>query len=90
MSMSETIYPTYCRRLREVKALQVKRDNVEQLQSFVLGGQLIEMDPEWIFMFGGFCWDRQVAIESNWIVTEDGVNFEVMTDEQFRRDYEPK
>lgn len=90
MSMSETIYPTYCRRLREVKAVQVKRDNVEQLQSFVLGGQLIEMDPEWIFMFGKYCWDRQVAIDSNWIVTEDGVNFEVMTDKQFRAEYEPK
>lgn len=90
MSMSETIFPTYCRRLREVKALQVKRDNVEQLQSFVLGGRLIEMGPEWIFVFGRFCWDRQIAIESNWIVTEDGTTFEVMTDEQFRRDYAPK
>lgn len=86
-------YPTkgkFCRKLREVTAVRVSRDNEEQLQQFVLGGQLIELDPEWIFVFGEFCWDRKVAIEGNWIVTEDGVNFEVMTDEHFRSEYEPK
>ena len=46
MSMSK--YPTkgkFCRKLREVTAVRVRRDNEEQLQQLVLGGRLIEMDP---------------------------------------------
>ena len=87
MSMSEMICNTYCRRLREVKALQF-RDNVEQLQSFVIGGELSSgktPSGKRVFIFHGLA-----AFEDDWIATEDGVNFEVMTDEHFRRDYEPK
>lgn len=95
MSMSETIYPTYCRRLREVKALQVKRDNVEQLQSFVLGGKMTPPteDCKAYFMFVARTMGRlrtKVAKEGDWIVTEDGFNFEVYPDEHFRAEYEPK
>jgi hypothetical protein len=87
-------YPTkgkFCRKLREVTAVRVRRDNEEQLQQLVLGGRLIKMDPQWVFVFGGeFSWKKRTAFEGDWIVTEDGVNFEVMTDEQFRAEYEPK
>ena len=68
--------------------MQVKRDNVEQLQSFVLGGELSNgktPSGKIVFLFHGLA-----AFEHDWIVTDNGTTFEVMTDEQFRRDYEPK
>lgn len=91
MSMSE--YPhkgIFCRRLREVHAIRVSSDNEEQLQQFVVGGHLSKVgkDDQVMFFFDNPYqgWAR----EGEWIVTEDGVNFEVMTDEQFRAEYEPK
>ena len=94
MSMRE--YPhkgIFCRRLREVHAIRVSSDNEEQLQQFVVGGHLSKVgkDDQVMFFFDNpyvtcQCWAR----EGEWIVTEDGTTFEVMTDAQFRRDYEPK
>ena len=94
--MSE--YPTkgkFCRKLREVTAVRVSRDNEEQLQHFVLGGKMIPPTNQSRAYFTFYIHKKGASIirfanEGDWIVTEDGVNFEVMTDVQFRRDYAPK
>lgn len=98
MSMSE--YPTkgvFCHKLREIHAVRVEQNNEEQLQSFVLGGKYMATQPgkKRIFLFDAITRATRmsatfIANEGDWIVTEDGTEFEVMNDAQFRRDYEPK
>lgn len=96
MSMSE--YPTkgkFCRKLREVTAVRVAADNEEQLQQLVLGGKMTPPtdDCRACFMFVARTMGRsrtKVANEGDWIVTEDGFNFEVYPDEHFRAEFEPK
>ena len=93
MSMIE--YPhkgKFCRKLREIHAIRVSRDNEEQLQQFVVGGHLskVGQDDQVMFFFDNpYVTCQGWAREGEWIVTEDGVNFEVMTDEHFRSEYEP-
>ena len=85
----------FCRRLREVTAVRVGADNEEQLQQFVLGGEMTPPTTQSRAYFTFYIHKQGVALirfanEGSWIVTEDGVNFEVMTDVQFRAEYEPK
>ena len=96
MSMKE--YPTkgrFCRKLREVTAVRVVADNEEQLQQLVLGGVMTPPTNQSRAYFTFYIHKKGASIirfanESDWIVTEDGVNFEVMTNVQFRSEYEPK
>lgn len=91
-------YPTkgkFCRKLREVTAVRVGANNEEELQQFVLGGEMTPPTTQSRAYFTFYIHKKGASIirfanEGSWIVTEDGFNFEVMTDEHFRRDYEPK
>lgn len=82
----------YCRQLQEIRALQVKRDNVEQLMEFVGNGEL-ETPTDGPAMFHFLNAGESVynhAPELSYIVYVKEALFEVVPKEQFESDYEPK
>lgn len=82
----------YCRQLQEIRALQVTRDNVDDLLGFVGNGEL-ETPKNGTAMFHFLNAGESVychAPESWYIVyVKDGL-FEVVPKEQFESEYEPK
>ena len=82
----------YCRKLGEIRALQVTRDNVDDLLGFVGNGELeTPKDEPAVFHFlnaGESVYNH--APELSYIVyVKDGL-FEVVTKEQFESEYEIK
>lgn len=82
----------YCRKLAEIRALQVTRDNVDDLLGFVGNGELeTPKDEPAVFHFlnaGESVYNH--APELSYIVyVKDGL-FEVVPKEQFESEYEPK
>lgn len=82
----------YCRSLAEIRAVQVKRGNMDRLLAFVGNGEMeIPDDGPAIFHFrntAGDVW--QHAYEFDYIVFVSDGRFDVVRKDDFERDYEPK
>lgn len=79
----------YCRRLKEVIAVQVRRDNEAELRQFVGGGQLVI--PRSINGVAVFVYGNGVSVkEGDYIMmSEDGLSYSVRRYE-FEAEFEPK
>lgn len=82
----------YCRKLKEVFAIQIMRDNAADVVEFC-GGGIVQTPrtPNGIVKFT-FTTPNGVFItgyETDFIIT-DGNNFEIVKASEFARDYEPK
>ena len=80
----------YCHQLEEIRAVQVTRKNIERLQQFVGGGQMIiERCPNgkaWFsFLNNGTLVDAQ---EHSYIVYVAPERFEIVDKETFEKEYE--
>lgn len=79
----------YCRRLKEVRAVQVRRNNEAELRQFVGGGQLVI--PRSINGIAVFTYGRDACVkEGDYIVMgNDGLFYSVRKND-FECEFEPK
>lgn len=83
----------YCRTLKEINAIQVDRDNVEELQRFTGGGSMtIPRIPGGIGIYS-FISDNGLSIdvpETWYIIREDNGKFSKYPNRDFNKEFEPK
>ena len=77
----------YCRRLQEITAVQVRRDNIERVLSFVGGG---EWDGEKVTFLNHYGMVFSHAYEGVYIIYVDENHFNIMARKAFEELYERK
>lgn len=83
----------YCHQLEEIRALQVTRNNVEELINFVGGGQMeIEKRPNGNARFSFLNNGVFVDVPENSYIVQRGnsLHFEIWTKGKFENEWEPK
>ena len=83
----------YCRQLEEIRAVQVTRLNIDRLQIFVGGGQMsIEKKPDGKAWFSFLNNGTFVDVPENSYIVKRGnaTHFEVWTESEFVKEWEPK
>ena len=89
----ETAGDIYCRRLLEVRALPVKRDNWEKLQIFTGGGTMTIPKTPNGRAFYSFTDGNGIFIdapETYYIVREPDGRLAILPEREFNREFEPK
>lgn len=73
----------------EVKAIQFKMGNVEKLQEFTGGGIISNVNGKSVYMFADRDGHVMTAPESSWLCSLPNGYYEVMYDDDFKREYTP-
>lgn len=82
----------YCRTLKEVRAVQVRRDNEAELAAFTGGGTLVVPRGlgSALYSFATPAGVLMTAQEHAFIITRNGVQYEVVAPGVFATEWEPK
>ena len=91
-SANETFGKTYCRKLQEIRAVQVDRNNPDVLLEFVGNGEMeIPDDGPAVFHFRNAAGSVYAhAPEHSYIVYVGPERFEIVDQETFEKEYESK
>lgn len=73
----------------EVKAVQFKMENLEELQAFTGGGVVFKLNGENVYMFTDREGHVMTAPESSWLRLLPNGYYDVMYDDDFKREYTP-
>lgn len=73
----------------EVKAVQFKMENLEELQAFTGGGAVFKVNRENVYMFIDKDGHVMTAPESSWLRLLPNGYYEIMYDDDFKREYTP-
>lgn len=90
--MSEREAKVYCRKLLEVTAIQVRRDNADELKKFVGSGTLVlpEDDDDLCYFYTREKANSFSALEGQFIVKFPNGDFEPISEQYFNLNYERK
>lgn len=81
----------YCRRLLEVEAIQATKDNLEELRKFSKADvRRVELTYGKVFCYYQIPGLFRVIYKGQWLIKRPDGYLEVMTNSEFKREYEPK